>query len=110
MAKIIEIVYFDGAETKMKRLGLQVVLQEVCELLQSTSIHLEERKQANGGAAVRELFDLKFAAAGGWEPKKTGDIDWMKCKTINGTKVCLGVEIQVSARSELLYKDILHLR
>jgi len=37
-------------------------------------------------------------------------MDWSKCKTINGTRVCVGVEIQVSARSELLYKDILHLK
>src|SRR4051794_14676126 len=110
MAKIVEIVYFDGAETKMNRLGLQGVLQEVCDLLRSTPIFLEERKQANGAAAVRELLDLQFAGAGGWEPKKSGDIDWMKCKCVNDTKVCLGVEIQVSARSELLYKDILHLR
>jgi len=29
---------------------------------------------------------------------------------VNGTRVCVGVEIQVSARSELLYKDILHLK
>jgi hypothetical protein len=110
MAKIIEIVNFDGAETKMYRLGLQTILEEVCELLRSATIFLEERKQANGGASVRELIDVRFATASGWERKQTGDVDWLKCKVINGTRVCLGVEIQVSARSELLYKDILHLR
>ncbi len=110
MAKITEIFNFDGVETKMNRLGLQIILEEVCELLRSATILLEERKQANGAAAVRELIDLRFAAASGWERKQSGDVDWMKCKVINGTKVCLGVEIQVSARSELLYKDILHLR
>jgi hypothetical protein len=29
---------------------------------------------------------------------------------VRGTRICIGVEIQVSARSELLYKDILHLK
>jgi hypothetical protein len=42
--------------------------------------------------------------------EKTGDVDWSKCKVVNGTRVCVGVEIQISARSELLYKDILHLK
>jgi len=57
----------------------------------------------------RELIDARFRAYG-WQTGRTGDIDWIKCKTVNGTQVCVGVEVQVSARSELLYKDILHLR
>jgi hypothetical protein len=44
------------------------------------------------------------------QSKKSGDVDWSKCKVVNGTRVCGGVEIQVSARSELLYKDILHVK
>lgn len=39
-----------------------------------------------------------------------GDIDWTRCHTINGTKVCVGVEIQMSARSDLLVVDVMHLR
>jgi len=42
--------------------------------------------------------------------EQSGDVDWSKCKVVNGTRVCIGVEIQVSGRSELLYKDILHLK
>jgi hypothetical protein len=64
----------------------------------------------NGAAAIRELLDATFSKTGTWESKRSGDVDWSKCKVVNGTRVCVGVEIQVSARSELLYKDILHLK
>ncbi|MBI3281148.1 MAG: hypothetical protein HYZ57_15040 [Acidobacteria bacterium] len=59
---------------------------------------------------MRQLIDAAFQHDGTWECKKAGDIDWRKCKHLNGTEVCLGVEVQISARDELLYKDILHLR
>ena len=39
----------------------------------------------------------------------SGDIDWVKCKVVNGTRVCVGVEVQVSARSDLLVMDMIHL-
>jgi hypothetical protein len=55
-------------------------------------------------------LDATFAASKTWEPKKTGDVDWSKCKIVNGTRVGVGVEIQISARSELPFKDILHLK
>jgi Restriction endonuclease BglII len=37
-------------------------------------------------------------------------IDWRKCLVINGIRVCVGVEIQFSARSDLVVIDIIHLR
>ena len=67
-------------------------------------------EQQSVTAAIRELLDTTFGASNTWEPKKTGDVDWSKCKVVNRTRVCVGVEIQISARSELLYKDILHLK
>lgn len=110
MGKINAVIAYDGASKKIDRLGLQPLVDEVQELLRSTSILLLEKKRDgsksfNGAAAIRELLDATFLTANGWEPKKSGDIDWSKCKTVNGTRVCVGVEIQVSARSELLYKD-----
>lgn len=68
-----------------------------------------EQIDANGGAAVRKLIDLQFDRLGGWTKKVSGDIDWTKCKIINGTRVCIGVEVQVSARSDLLVMDMIHL-
>lgn len=70
---------------------------------------MEEQIDANGGAAVRKLIDQQFEKLGGWTKKVSGDIDWTKCKTINGTQVCIGVEVQVSARSDLLVMDMIHL-
>src|SRR5438067_2230716 len=110
MAKINDVVFYNGAEKKMQRLGLQPLVDEVKGILEATRILLLEQQHGNGAAAVRELIDARFEQSGGWLPKKAGDIDWTKCKIVNGTHVCLGIEIQVSARSELLYKDILHLK
>jgi hypothetical protein len=115
MAKIKSIKAYDGAENKIRRLGLEGLLAEVEELIKSTTILLLERKREgsssfNGAAAVRELLDETFHKTGTWESKQSGDVDWSKCKVVNGTRVCIGVEIQVSGRSELLYKDILHLK
>ena len=69
-----------------------------------------EKKNANGAAVVREMLDHGFEARGGWQKVSSGGVDWGKCKTINGTKVCIGVEVQVSARSDLVIRDIIHLR
>jgi|ERR1051326_5137945 hypothetical protein len=115
MAKIVSVKSYDGADKKTQRLGLQPLVEEIIQLVESTRILVHERKREgstsfNGAAAIRELLDATFAAARDWLPKKSGDVDWSKCKVVNGTRVCVGVEIQVSARSELLYKDILHLK
>jgi Restriction endonuclease BglII len=71
---------------------------------------VKEQKDANGGAAVRKLIDARFELMGGWSKRQTGAVDWTKCQLINGTKVCVGVEVQFSARSDLLVMDIVHLR
>src|SRR5579872_888176 len=110
MAKINSVQAYDGAEKKLSRLGLQPLVDEVTSLVRNTAIRIREQVQANGAAEIRQLLDKSFAAGGTWQAKKSGDVDWSKCKVINGSKVCVGVEIQVSARSELLYKDILHLK
>ena len=101
---------FDGAANKIARLGIQPLVDEVASLVASTRLLVYEEAQANGAAAIRQLLDATFLGAESWQSKKTGDVDWSKCKVVNGTRVCVGVEIQVSARSELLYKDILHLK
>ncbi len=115
MAKIRSVKAYDGAENKMRRLGLQPLVEEVKSLVETTRVLVHERRREgstsfNGAAAIRELLDHTFREAGAWESKQSGDVDWSKCKVVNGTRVCVGVEIQISARSELLYKDILHLK
>jgi hypothetical protein len=109
MPKIEEIAY-DAFYEKTKRLGLSEVLEETRRILSEFELLVLEKKDSNGGAALRELIDKRFEAATGWKKKQTGDIDWTKCYRVNGTEVCLGVEVQMSARSDLLVMDIDHLR
>ena len=110
MPRISEEVFYDGAKEKIERLGLGPLLEEVRSIVTGFSLHVKEEKDANGGAAVRKLLDVQFEKARGWTKRQTGDIDWTKCGTINGTRVCIGVEVQFSARSDLLAIDIHHLR
>jgi hypothetical protein len=109
MPRLEEIAY-DGFYEKTKRLGLLEVLEETRKILSDFELRVMEKKDSNGGAAVRELIDERFESALGWKKKQTGDVDWTKCHRANGTEVCLGVEVQMSARSDLLVMDIYHLR
>src|SRR4051812_14083191 len=99
MPKIIREVAFDGAEAKIERLGLRPLIDEVKRILTGFQLLIEERINGNSGAGVRAFIDEQFRAVGGWENTVSGDIDWVKCKVLNGTKVCIGVEVQVSIRS-----------
>jgi len=92
-------------------LGLAHIFLELQEILISTDIRVLEKKQANGAGRVRELIDEKFNDYEDWIQSKSGDIDWVKRFRYNQTIVSrIGVEIQVSARSDLLARDIVHIR
>lgn len=110
MPKIVEECPYNGVIEKISRLGLTPLMVEVREILTGFQLLVLEEKDKNGGAAIRKLIDLQFAKADNWKKKQTGDVDWTKCKIINGTKVCIGIEIQFSARSDLIIRDIVHLR
>lgn len=110
MPKITERTYFDGTNEKLDRLGLRPIWNELEEILTGFTLQVLEKVDANGGAAVRELIDPRFASQEGWRKITSGGIDWTKCHQANGTRVCLGVEIQFSARSDLLIVDVHHLR
>lgn len=109
MPKIVEEVYYDGAKERIERLGLTPLVSEIRSALTAFQLLVKEKKDSNGGAAVRKLIDEQFDRLGGWTKKVSGDMDWIKCKVVNGTSVCIGVEVQVSARSDLLVMDMIHL-
>jgi hypothetical protein len=71
-------------------------------------------KNANGAADIRERIDARFVEAGGWTKTQVGGVDWVKeinLKAGNQVAIAaLGVEIQVSGRSTMLYRDVSHLR
>ena len=110
MPKIVEEATYNGVLQKVKRLGLSALVNELRAVLTGFQMLVQETQDSNGGAAVRRLIDERFEQSGGWTKKQTGDVDWTKCHIVNGTRVCVGVEIQVSARSDLIVMDIVHLR
>lgn len=109
--KIADITYYDGAREKVCRLGVAELFLELQDIIFSTHISLLEEKDANGAAHIRKLIDETFAQKGGWNKITTGGMDWQKKLRYNQTfLVRMGVELQVSARSDLLVRDIVHLR
>jgi hypothetical protein len=109
MPRIVEEVHYDGARERVERLGLTPLIDEIREIATGFKLLVQEKSDTNGGAAVRKLLDARFKRSREWTQKVSGDIDWTKCKIVNGTKVCVGVEVQVSARSDLLVVDMIHL-
>jgi hypothetical protein len=87
-------------------------LDEVRGIVTSFPLLVEERRDRNSAKVVRTLIDSQFKSAGGWTQKKTGGVDWIKRQAINGRPrhICIGVEIQVSGRSDMLSVDLIHLR
>jgi Restriction endonuclease BglII len=110
MPRIVEEKPYGGANERVERIGLGPLLTEFRNIVTGFILLVEERKDANGGAAVRKLIDSQFQKASGWKKVTSGDVDWTKCRAINGAKVCIGVEVQFSARSDLIIIDLIHLR
>jgi hypothetical protein len=114
MPTITDELSFGGAIEKIRRLGLGRLYQELRGIITGFTLNvLEEktRKGANSAAEVRVMFDGAFTRAGDWRGIKSGGIDWSKCLTFNGASVCLGVEVQLSGRSDSgIIMDLHHLR
>jgi hypothetical protein len=110
MPKIADDHPYGGVRAKIKRLGLEPLVSEVRAIITDFELLVEEQVDANGAAALRKMIDARFRAIGGWTQRVSGSADWMKTKTVNGTTLRLEVEVQVSARSDLLIRDVIHLR
>jgi hypothetical protein len=109
--KISTILFYDGAKDKVCRLGLSDLFLELQQIIFEATILIEEKQQANGAAVVREVLDAGFARRPDWVKTQSGGVDWVKRIRYNSTFIArLGVEIQVSSRSDLLIRDIVHLR
>jgi hypothetical protein len=112
MPQIVHEQPFDGAEALIQRLGLNELLDEVRKIVSGFTLLVEERKDANGSGKLREIIDARFKEAGGWTQKRSGGVDWIKKQAINSRPryICVGVEIQVSGRSDMLSVDLIHLK
>ena len=65
MPKIVEEVYYDGAQERIGRLGLAPLVDEIRAVLAGFQLLVKEKKDSNGGAAVRKLIDQQFDQLGG---------------------------------------------
>ena len=109
--KIDSMKFYDGACEKIVRLGMSDMLVELLQALMGTRVLLKEEKDANSGKVVRESIDGMLEQGSGWTKTVTGDLDWVKTKrTPPDMEIRLGVEIQMSARSDLVIRDLLHVR
>lgn len=109
--KITTTRFYGGARDKVCRLALADLFLEVQQIIFDTRVELLEVPEANSAAVIRERMDAQFEKAGDWAKKVAGDIDWIKRLRYNQTlAVKMGVEVQVSARSDLLVRDLVHLR
>ena len=109
--KITNILYYGGARERITRLGLSILFLEVQDLLLGLEVKVLEEKDANGAATLRKMIDAKFSEGEDWEKITSGGVDWKKQYRVNRTLIArIGVEVQVSARSDLLIRDIVHLR
>lgn len=97
---------YNGFLAKVDRLGLESIIAEAESTLTSFQLLVAEEKHANGTKGIREKIDGRFAAISGWVKLTSGGIDWTKT---NDQGLSVGVEVQVSGRSDMLAVDILHL-
>ena len=107
MPRITHRLSYNGFEAKVERLNLTDLLDEVVSAVTSFDLRVEEEKYANGTRQIRQAIDAQFEAMGGWTKIASGGVDWSKGNE-RGSQI--GVEVQVSGRSDLLAVDLLHLR
>ena len=106
MPTISDTKDYNGFAAKIARLGLDGLVAEATSTVTGFSLLVEERKHANGTQGLRQTIDDSFTRLKGWKCVKIGGVDWTKAVKKGAT---LGVEVQVSGRSDMLAVDVLHL-
>jgi hypothetical protein len=104
---ISDTLDYNGFANKTSRLGLDSLVTEAASTLSRFDLAIEEKKHANGTRGIRRQIDDGFADVGGWTKVTVGGIDWTKSNSQGAT---VGVEVQVSGRSDMLAVDIMHLK
>ena len=111
MPNVTEHMFFGGAQQKLDRLGLKGIWNELENVLTGFRIRLNKLDSRDAGIALKRLLDNRFRSLSSWNENQGEGVDWIRCHSVNGTRVCLGVEIQfsVSAQSDLLLVDLQYL-
>jgi hypothetical protein len=98
---------YNGFVTKVAQLKLGMLVAEAESTLRTFQLSVLGKKYANGTKNIRERIDVAFDRLGGWNKLTSGGIDWTKQGAGGST---IGVEVQVSGRSDMLAVDIMHLK
>lgn len=106
MPRITERRSFNGFDKKIERLGLANLISEVESAVTSFDLRIAEQRHSNGTKWIRQQIDAGFERFGGWIKMSSGGVDWTKSDSRSRS---VGVEVQVSGRSDLLAVDVLHL-
>ncbi|RWA81304.1 hypothetical protein [Mesorhizobium sp.] len=107
MPLISDTIDYNGFAKKSERLGLLAIIDQAVSTITGFQLTVEEKKHANGTRGIRQTIDQRFEQIGGWMKVTSGGIDWTK---VNGQGATVGVEVQVSGRSDMLAVDIMHLK
>ena len=106
MPQITDRKDYNGFARLVERHALGELLDEALGTL-GFCLLVKEERYANGTRGLREQIDQGFAELGGWTKVAAGGIDWTKSNS-RGAKI--GIEVQVSSRSDLLAVDVMHLQ
>lgn len=107
MPRLKDVRAFDGAENKIKRLGLGHVWNEVRAVLTGFHLEVEARFPANDAAVLVEVLNRRFAMTEGWARRKVGGRLWVKALVVDGAQICVGVRLQVSGRRDVSGPDLM---
>lgn len=107
MPTISQMRDYDGFVAKAERLDLMSLVEEAIAAVTSFSLLIQESKHSNGTRGIRQSIDKGFESIGGWQKSVTGRVDWRKANLQGAT---VGVEVQVSGRSDMLAVDVMHLK
>jgi len=66
MPKLVVSHPYDGASQRIRRLGLQPLVDEVFQLVSNSRLLVFEAKDSNGGAAIRKMINAQFEKAAGF--------------------------------------------
>ena len=111
MPNVTEHMFFGGAQQKLDRLGMKGIWNELEDVLTGFQVRLYKHDRRDAGIVLRRIFDNRFRSLRNWNENEGGSVHWIRCHSVNGTRVCLGVEIQfsVTAQSDLLLVDLQYL-
>jgi hypothetical protein len=111
MPNVAEHIFFGGAQQKLDRLGMKGLWNELEDVLTGFRARLSKHDNRDAGIVLRRLLDNRFRSLSNWNENQGEGVNWIRCHSVKGTRVCLGVEIQfsVSVQSDLLLVDLQHL-